>query len=429
MTSRAKQLQLFADAPPFQGRSTKSVTFKGNLDCPIHRWFRLTPSFSPDLVADILEHWNVQNTARILDPFCGVGTTPLLCQEKGLRSSAVELNPLLHFVAKVKTTPVKNPRDLALAAEEVVAAARRRFATVAELQAEAFLVRYREYVPNIQSVTKWWSVPILKKLVALRIAMAKLSAPPSIVNLLRLGIASILIEVSNARHNHPSLSFPKLHKADAPVFDRFLRQVKLMVQDLDTFRRTRPEALILRGNSKRLEETLPARSAFDGVITSPPYPNRYSYARETRPQMFYLGLVDRAEQVGDLECEAIGGTWGKATSLLARRLCYRSPTVQKALRGIPERIGRQSTLMQNYIIKYFNDIEQHIQSLKPFLRPGARLAYVIGNSRFYGIDLPSEEILAAIFEANDFQTASVQRMRRRGSKAGLYEAIVLMKMR
>jgi hypothetical protein len=182
----------------------------------------------------------------------------------------------------------------------------------------------------------------------------------------------------------------------------------------------------LQGNSKHLERILPAGSPFDAVLTSPPYPNRYSYARETRPQMFYLGFVQDGREVGDLEVETIGGTWGKATSVLNDRFECRSPAVQEALRGIPERIGQHSRLMQNYVIKYFNDMEQHVESLKPFLRRGAFLAYVIGNSKFYGIELPSEEILADLFEAQGFRVVAMERMRRRNSKSGLYEAVVFM---
>jgi hypothetical protein len=185
----------------------------------------------------------------------------------------------------------------------------------------------------------------------------------------------------------------------------------------------------LPGNSKQLEQVLPTNSVFDAVITSPPYPNRYSYARETRPQMFYLGLVQDGREVGELETEAIGGTWGKATSVLNDHFDYHSSVVEESLRDIPERIGQHSRLMQNYVIKYFNDIEQHIKSLKPFLRRGAQLAYVIGNSKFYKVTLPSDEILADIFESKGFRVISIERMRRRNSKSGLYEAIVFAETR
>ncbi|MBM4464825.1 MAG: hypothetical protein FJ014_04535 [Chloroflexi bacterium] len=424
MMSQLKQLPLFVTKASFRERNVKSVTFKGNFDYPIHRWFRLTPSFSPELVADILAHWKLPHDAEVLEPFCGVGTTPLVCQERGLSNCAVELNPLLYFVAKVKTTPFRNPTDLAVAAEEVMAQAQIHFSTLKSLDTDTFLIEYHDWIPRIRNVTKWWSPLVLKKLIAVRMALTDASIPVDIANLLNLAAASILIEVSNARHNHPSLSFTKVPKNDAPVFERFQEQLEMTMHDLHSFPQERPKTLILQGNSKQLEQVLPANSVFDAVITSPPYPNRYSYARETRPHMFFLELVQDGREVGELETEAIGGTWGKATSVLSGHFDYRSPAVEEALHGIPERIGQHSHLMQNYVIKYFNDIQQHIESLKPFLRRRAQLAYVIGNSKFYKIVLPSDEILADIFEANGFRVISIERMRRRNSKSGLYEAIV-----
>jgi hypothetical protein len=275
-------------------------------------------------------------------------------------------------------------------------------------------------------VTKWWSPTILKKIVALHLALTELPTSSEMADFLNLAVVSILIEVSNARHNHPSLSFAKTPKKDAPVFARFQEQVAVIVYDLQRFPPSRPETVILRGNSKQLDAVLPEANLFDAVITSPPYPNRYSYARETRPQMFYMGLVKNGREVGQLEVDAIGGTWGKATSVLNEHYDYRSNAVERALRGVPEQIGQHSYLMQNYVIKYFNDVEQHIESLKSFVHSEARLAYVIGNSKFYKIALPSDEILADIFEAHGFSVVSIERMRRRTSKSGLYEAIVFM---
>lgn len=422
-----RQLPLLIDRRAvFRGRSVKSVTFKGNFDYPIHRWFRLTPSFSPELVTDVLTHWDLPDDANVLDPFCGVGTTSLVCQEKGLPSCAVELNPLLHFVARVKTTPCDNPDGLSGAAQEVLSLARGLLESMQTIDTETFRVEHHAVIPAIRNVTKWWSPLVLKKIVALRLALATLPLPSDIADLLNLAVISILIEVSNARHNHPSLSFAKTPRKDAPVFERFEEQVTIMKRDLLGFPQSRPEAAVLLGNSKQLKKVLPSGYLCDAVITSPPYPNRYSYARETRPQMFYLGLVKSGQEVGQLEIEAIGGTWGKATSVLEHYVGYRSTEVERALRGIPESIGQHSHLMQNYVIKYFNDVEEHIESLDQFLRRGARLAYVIGNSKFYGIILPSDEILANLFEACEFRIVSIERMRRRNSKSGLYEAIIFL---
>ena len=87
----------------FRNRSAKSVTFQGKLDLPIHRWFRLTPSFSPQLADDIADYFGSTGSDMVLDPFGGVGTVSLCMKYKGIPSCSIEINPFLHFVAQVKT--------------------------------------------------------------------------------------------------------------------------------------------------------------------------------------------------------------------------------------------------------------------------------------------------------------------------------------
>lgn len=51
---------------------------------------------------------------------------------------------------------------------------------------------------------------------------------------------------------------------------------------------------------------------------------------------------------------------------------------------------------------------------------------MIGNSKFYGNPLPSDEILAAVFQHFGFVLDRIDRMRKRQSKAGLYESVIFM---
>jgi hypothetical protein len=46
--------------------------------------------------------------------------------------------------------------------------------------------------------------------------------------------------------------------------------------------------------------------------------------------------------------------------------------------------------MANYIVKYFNNIYDHAAQIAEVCRQRARLAYVIGNSKFYDHPLPSD---------------------------------------
>ncbi len=84
------------------------------------------------------------------------------------------------------------------------------------------------------------------------------------------------------------------------------------------------------------------------------------------------------------------------------------------------------SLMESYVVKYFNDMYDHAEQVATVCSSNARLAYVIGNSKFYGNPLPSDEFLAEIFKQFGFRLDAIERMRRRQSKSGLHEAVVLM---
>jgi len=185
-------------------------------------------------------------------------------------------------------------------------------------------------------------------------------------------------------------------------------------------------ATVFRGNSKFLSEVLPKNRKVSAVITSPPYPNRFSYARETRPHLFFLDFIDDATSVGQLETDAIGGTWGKATSVLARGIEAKNDVIGEALAPYVEGIHADGDLMAHYVTKYFNDLYDHAEQIAAVCKNRCQLAYVIGNSKFYGNPLPSDEILASVFGHFGFELVRNDRMRRRQSKAGLYEAVVFM---
>jgi hypothetical protein len=187
------------------------------------------------------------------------------------------------------------------------------------------------------------------------------------------------------------------------------------------------EVTIFQGNSKQLSEILPKEDKVSAVITSPPYPNRFSYARETRPHLFFFDFIESAKAVGQLEMDAIGGTWGKATSALAVGVQPKNDVVAGLLKPYVTGIQTKGDLMAHYVTKYFNDLYDHAEQIDQVCDRRARLAYVIGNSKFYDYPLPSDEILAGIFRHFGFGLDRIDRMRRRQSKSGLYEAVVFMR--
>jgi len=68
--------------------------------------------------------------------------------------------------------------------------------------------------------------------------------------------------------------------------------------------------------------------------------------------------------------------------------------------------------------QFFGGMAHHFQSLKEFLAPGARLAYVVGDqASFFLVHIHTAEILAEIAEECGYEVKSIDLWRERRSTA------------
>ncbi len=423
-----KQLGLFGDEPSFTNRRVKAVTFQGKLGLPIHRWYRLTPSFSPKLAHDIADHFGLGGDDLVLDPFSGVATVPLCMKYRGVPACSIEINPYLFFVGAVKTRTYRDLDAIESCVHGFEAQLRDAFRKLPpEAEAENYLRDQASFIPRINFPERWWSPGNLMQLVCLRQLIQGYEADPVHFDLIKMGVLGILVPVSNAKHNHVSLTFADKPAKMLDVLSVLKKKYREILEDLRSVASLPcSDVTIYRGNSKQAAAVLPQGMKATAVITSPPYPNRFSYARETRPHLFFFDFIEDARAVGELETQAIGGTWGKATSVLSEGVVPANPLIESLLAPYTKNIHDEDYLMAHYVTKYFNDIYQHAGEVAQVCRRQCRLAYVIGNSKFYGHPLPSDEILATIFGHFGFRLDRIDRMRRRQSKTGLYEAVVFM---
>jgi hypothetical protein len=184
------------------------------------------------------------------------------------------------------------------------------------------------------------------------------------------------------------------------------------------------EAHISLVDARRLDEKL-SHNHYACVITSPPYPNRMSYIRELRPYMYWFGFLTNGRQAGELDWEAIGGTWGCATSHLQSWRPNGSDSVPFEEFGrIVHGIQSRSKVLATYVNKYFHDMTQHVRGIYKVVKKGGQVNYIVGNSKFYDVLLPVERIFAALFLDAGFTDVAVRILRKRTSKKELYEYLV-----
>jgi hypothetical protein len=409
-----KSAPIYNSAPNGAPRSTARFTFRGNLASTRHGWLRLTPAYSVHLVREILDGIDATR-GPVLDPFCGTGTTLLACAERGVDCTTVELNPFLVWLARAKTARYDGPSIRA--AGELVG----RMARAAKARSGV------AFVPGIHRIERWWDAAVVGAL-GRASAVERASSeerPARARDLAKVVLCRALIETANVSFGHQSMSFRaaeangrRARDVAAALERGFEAVAAAAATSLSACKRT-----VVLGDSRGLHDVVDGR--FGAVVTSPPYSNRMSYIRELRPYMYWLGYLAERRDAGELDWRAIGGTWGSATSRLAT--WQPDERVRIAFADLPRivrRISATEPLLGTYVHRYFEDMTRHAHALSRVVAPGARVHYVVGNSKFYDVLLPAQEIFAAIFESVGFTKCRVSELRKRTSKRELYEYLV-----
>lgn len=400
----------FGHAPLLQ---RADYTHKLNAKTGRHGWLRLTPAYSLKIVEELIV--NHTQTQRVLDPFCGTGTTALSAVYHGHEVVTTDINPFLIWLSQAKLA------DYSL---QDLAATRKACALALDLVKQEAVTPVS--APPIHNIERWWGAKELEFLCLLKAALlevTEINSPER--TLLMISFCRALISLSNAAFNHQSMSFKDTTISDF-VFDvdmagMFVEDVQFVLQGASE----NPSGFgqVLFRDSRNL--TGHVEGLFDLVITSPPYANRMSYIRELRPYMYWLGFLTNGRDAGELDWTAIGGTWGVATSRLMdwqRPIGhFKSELLSDALEKIAYSDNKNGVVLANYVAKYFDDMWAHFQGLVPTLAAGAKLHYIVGNSTFYGILVSTEILYAEMLTALGFAAVDCRPIRKRNSKKELIE--------
>lgn len=397
-------------------KQKEEFTFKHNLKHGRHGWLRLTPAYSVKVVHDILEQY--PEITFVLDPFSGTGTTGLVCGERGIRGDLLDINPFLVWLAKVKTENYQSD-DLREAHQSAVGAAEK-----------ALTINKTDdlWIPPISNIIRWWPKNKCAFLAKLYNQLNQYFPDESAAkNLLLVAFCRLVIESSNAAFNHQSMSFKKeqeslFHEEEPNLLaQRFVQLVHEII--LSAEKPIVGQIRAMYADSRQIPQ--PSKGLlYDAVITSPPYPNRMSYIRELRPYMYWLGYLNDARQAADIDWQAIGGTWGVATSRLSKWEPNGIHIQHSGFEAIVESIRARSHLLANYVHKYFLDISTHLASVYNVLTADAKVFYVVGNSKFYDTLVPVEAIYANLLQQHGFVDTAIATLRKRNSKKELIEFVV-----
>jgi DNA modification methylase len=413
-------------------------------DRAVHDWYRFVLSFPPHLVEAYLERLCVRPSDTVLDPFCGTGTTLVQCKKLGIASLGIESNPMAYFASSVKVDWSVNPTELLHYADEVAASARSALDDVGDWNGLPLLQSKGTIQTRLRGLTQERSSLLLKDSISplpLHRSLVLLEAidrhrDERLRRYGRLALANALVNrISNLKFG-PEVGLGRI-KDDAPVLEAWLDCVRKISHDITLFgERSNVPVRVVNADSRGANRVLPTASV-DAVITSPPYPNEKDYTRTTRLESVILGLIRDRHELRALKRSLIRSN---------TRGVYKSDTDDReiaqhaGIRHIADEIERRrielgktsgfERLYSRVTLLYFGGMAKHLSSLRPVLRPGAKLAYVVGDQASYlRVMIRTGQLLADLARSLGYRVMDIDLFRTRTSTVTgdrLREEVVLL---
>ena len=423
--------------------SNNSNQLRGD-DRAVHDWYRLVQSFPPHLVRTYLNRFGIGPEHVVLDPFCGAGTTLVECKKNGISSVGMDSHPMAHLASSVKVDWTANPEALS----DYIRVVGQSVGESTPKAYEPSSATLDTNGTNLDFLSGEMGDEVRKLLIknsispeparkALRL-LAKIDeyGDEGLGRYGRLAFADVLVNgVSNLKFG-PEVGVGKV-KDDAPVLPAWTERMLSMLDDVKGLGdRAHVSSEVFRCDARYAGQILESKSV-DAVITSPPYPNEKDYTRTTRLESVLLGLINSRQELREVKQELLRSN---------TRGVYKSDDDDQAVVGFERvieiadsierrrvELGKTSGFERLYARVtrlYFGGMFKHLSSLRSALRPGAKLAYVVGDqASFLRIMIPTGQILADIAESLGYRVISIDLFRTRFSTAtgdNLREEVVLL---
>lgn len=346
------------------------MTFELSKTIPVHNWFWYKEGYAPGMVEFAFNREKTTNESKVLDPFCGVGTTLLASKSSGIKSIGIDSSPLAAFLSRTKTNDYSD-KDIE---------------HVKEFLSKVFEEKHEDYSP-----VKWDF-----ELFSPRAAFPKRNYNDMLFlrerieqeqgkarDILLLALLSIVPQASIVMKDGGVLKIDKKKRA-IPVKDAFKRRIRAMISDLlNPIRGPLPEVFL--GDARGLDiedETVSL------VVTSPPYLNNIDYSKIYGLELSLLHMSkSEAEQT---------------------RMCSIRSFIGRDMRvtDMPPEVGEIGNRIP-IIGTYFRDMEECIKEMFRVLRPASSAYVIVSNSVIHNTHVLVDEVFAEMAERIGFSETEI----------------------
>ncbi|MDD5477642.1 MAG: DNA methyltransferase [Candidatus Omnitrophica bacterium] len=344
--------------------------------------------FNPQIVRSILNILGIDRKAKILDPFCGCGTTLVECAHVDISAVGCDINPLAIFIAnaKVKALGIRT----------------RKLKEEGDVVFDKFYSdRRRKVVSNMDDrlryLSQWFppdelnDIELLRKIILSHSSVGKEILLSIVSNLLR---DYSLQEPADLRIRRRKSPFPAVALIDVFREDLYSFCASLeQVQEAIGVKRSKNKAYHCEAQEigKRFRRW-GTGSFFDAVITSPPYATALPYIDTQRLSLIWLGLCD----VNDLRRYEANLTGSREFMGAQKKSC--AYDFNNNLADLPKTLYSFLLKLENAVsdddgfrrrdlpillYRYFSNMKNIFYSVAKVVKPKGAFVLIVGHNKTY----------------------------------------------
>ncbi|GHV15191.1 hypothetical protein AGMMS49938_12810 [Fibrobacterales bacterium] len=419
--------------------SRQSVSYQLSKNDCLHRWLKYKEGFSADLVKKLLREFEIKAGDTVLDPFSGSGTTNLVCKMQGINSIGFDILPMSKIAIEAKQSVYEY--DL----KEINQ-------IISEIDQLEMPENYNKRTPYINITDGAYPKNTEKEIAFFAEWNKNSNYSKSAKNLVMLCMLNSLEKVSYTAKDGQFLRWDyrskkmresseyrakngkkplviRLDKGNLPTLKQvLLEELKSVFVDINSIQKyTRQEESELKFVEGNALYELPkyGDNILSGVITSPPYCNRYDYTRTYALELAYLEITD--EKIKKLRQELLSCTVENKPKIEYIKENYEALGKKKDFDNILKIIEKNKTLAEvnhslaersingdinnrgvlRMIDGYFTELTFIYAELFRLCKSGAKVAFVNDNVRYGGEVISVDFISTELAEQIGFKPVKV----------------------
>lgn len=417
----------------------QSVSFQLSKNALLYGWLKYKEGFSADLVNLLLDEMNIHVGDTVMDPFFGSGTTGLVCQMRGINCVGFDIMPISTISINAKANVLHYDIDEIIQMRDeisqlIVPEAFDRqlpYLTITKYAYPEANDFFFEYIREWNTESKYSELS--KNLLTLCVinSLERCSYTIKAGQYLGWDSRSIKVQLTNQK---------RIKNGKEPLPSKCVREIipsakEVILEELDSII---ADIQYIQSSNKKYSSTidyiedsviynlpLMEDDYIHGVITSPPYCNRYDYTRTYALELSYLGIDDDA--LKKMRQSLLSCTVENRSKISNIKKYYEQHGIldrfdvildaiqkNKAFIEIMKALKRRNDngdLNNKGVIKmvegYFTELAFIYAELYRVCKKGAKVAFVNDNVRYGGEVIPVDFLSSSFAEQFGFKVQKI----------------------